>query len=91
MNVSAISCARPSTLRLSLSKIEYFVLAGIAGFAAGVTVRLVAPPIAVIWNTCGGLVSAITVQPLRIRVPAAVKFVPAPVRVFPLMAIVPVV
>jgi hypothetical protein len=46
-----MSCARPSTLRLSLSKIEYFVPAGIAGLAAGVTVRLVAPPIAVIWNT----------------------------------------
>jgi hypothetical protein len=67
------------------------VPAGIAGLAAGVTVREVALPIAVIWKTCTGLVIAITVQPLRIREPAAVKFVPVPVRVFPLMAIVPVV
>ncbi|MCR1319016.1 hypothetical protein NR352_18865 [Enterobacter soli] len=41
--------------------------------------RLVAPPIAVIWNTWAGLVSAMTVQPLRMSEPAAVKFVPVPV------------
>jgi len=32
-----------------------------------------------------------TVQPLRIRLPAAVKLVPVPVSVLPLPAIVPVV
>ncbi|WP_413796467.1 hypothetical protein [Kosakonia cowanii] len=48
-----------------------FVPAGIAGLAAGVTVRLVALSMAVIWNACAGLVRASTVQPLRIREPAA--------------------
>ena len=85
-----MSCARPSTLRLSLRRMAYLVPEGTAGLAAGVTVREVALPIAVIWKTCAGLVRAITVQPLRISEPAAVKFVPVPVRVFPVRAIVPV-
>ena len=67
------------------------VPAGIAGLAAGVTDKLVALFTFVIEKICTGSLMAIRVQPTLIRDNAALNSVPAPVTVFPLTAIVPVV
>jgi hypothetical protein len=84
-----IACASPSTEILSDTRIPYFWPLN-AGEAAGVTVIDVALFTDEIWNNCTGLDITIIVWPARTWLAGAVQFVPVPVAVFPLIAIVPV-
>ena len=68
-----------------------FVPAAMAGLADGVTDNTVPLLISVIVKICTGFPMATSVHPTRMRESGAEKFVPVPVTVLPLMAIVPVV
>ncbi|MEH5668356.1 hypothetical protein PO620_04900 [Enterobacter cloacae] len=84
-----MACASPSTEILSDTRMPYFWPLS-AGDAAGVTVRDVALFTDEIWNIWTGLDMTIIVWPARTWLAGAVQFVPVPVAVFPLMAMVPV-
>ncbi|MEP8910338.1 hypothetical protein ABKU09_00015 [Enterobacter mori] len=74
---------------MSDTRIPYFWPLS-AGEAAGVTVIEVVLFTDEIWNICTGLDITIIVWPARTWLAGAVQFVPVPVAVFPLMAMVPV-
>ncbi|MFZ5233625.1 hypothetical protein ACOY6S_23520 [Enterobacter bugandensis] len=74
---------------MSDTKMAYFWPLS-AGEAAGVTVIDVALFTDEIWNSCTGLDITIIVWPARTWLAGAVQFVPVPVAVFPLIAMVPV-
>ncbi|MCC9417599.1 hypothetical protein [Enterobacter hormaechei] len=74
---------------MSDTRIPYFWPLS-AGEAAGVTVIDVELFMDEIWNSCTGLDMTIIVWPARTWLAGAVQFVPVPVAVFPLMAMVPV-
>ncbi|HGT9287926.1 TPA: hypothetical protein ACM21U_000498 [Enterobacter kobei] len=74
---------------MSDTRIPYFWPLS-AGEAAGVTVINVALFTDEIWNIWTGLDMTIIVWPARTWLAGAVQFVPVPVAVFPLIAIVPV-
>ncbi len=84
-----MACASPSTEIMSDTRIPYFWPLS-AGEAAGVTVIDVALFTDEIWNIWTGLDMTIIVWPARTWLAGAVQFVPVPVAVFPLIAIVPV-
>ncbi|SAH47842.1 Uncharacterised protein [Enterobacter asburiae] len=84
-----MACASPSTEILSDTRIPYFWPLS-AGAAAGVTVIEVELSTLEIWKICTGLDMTIIVWPARTWLAGAVQFVPVPVAVFPLIAMVPV-